>query len=165
MKQDLESVLTEYGPLLGRVAASYEINPALRQELMQEMCVAVWQSLQRFEGKSSLKTYILRVAHNKGVDHVAYHAKQPGSESISEDEQAVSEQSTPHSQVLREQQIDRLVSAVQALPIQQRQVVTLSMEGLDYQEIAEVCGLSKSNVGVILNRARKVLTHHIKDNE
>ncbi len=165
MKQNLETTLVEFGPLLGRVAASYEINLALRQELVQEMCVAVWQALKRFEGHSSLKTYILRVAHNKGVDHVAYHAKQPGVESLSEDIQTLSEKLTPYLQVQQEKQIEQLVSAVQALPIQQKQVVTLSMEGLDYQEISEVCGLSKSNVGVILNRTRKVLTNLFKNIE
>ena len=165
MKQDLESILTEYGSLLGRVAASYELNPALRQELMQEMCVAVWQALQRFEGNSSIKTYILRVAHNKGVDHVAYQVKQPASGAVKEEIQVIADANNPHKQLQQEKQIDRLISAVQQLPIQQRQVVTLSMEGLEYQEIAEVCGLTKSNVGVILNRARKVLMQQVKDDE
>lgn len=68
------------------MAATYEANFHMRQELLQEITLAVWQALEKFKGDSSVKTYILRVAHNKAITHVAYHVKQPRNDSYCETE-------------------------------------------------------------------------------
>ncbi|WP_235594651.1 RNA polymerase sigma factor [Paraglaciecola hydrolytica] len=158
LSQDFNQILQQYSGLLGRVAASYEANHHLRQELLQEISLAVWQSLATFKGDSSLLTYILRVAHNKAVSHVAYHAKYPRNDSYCEITHASESQTlNSESHMQQQQQINTLLDEVRKLPIQTRQIVTLSMEGLSYQDIAEVCGIQLSNVGVILNRSKKVI--------
>ena len=163
MSTDYSQVLQEHAALLSRVAATYEANFHLRQELLQEISLAVWQALDKFKGDSSVKTYVLRVAHNKAITHVAYHAKQPRNESYCEVatpqlNQAVS--SDVH--LAQQQQIQSMLKEIRKMPIQTRQVVTMSMEGLSYDEIAGACGISSSNAGVILNRARKVLMETIQ---
>jgi RNA polymerase sigma-70 factor (ECF subfamily) len=55
------------------------------------------------------------------------------------------------------QESARLMQAVQRLPLIQRQVIVLALEDMDYQEIASVLGISETNVGVRLNRARTSL--------
>lgn len=164
MNTDFNAIVSEYGPLLSRVASSYEANQHLQQELLQEISLAVWQSLKAFKGESSLKTYILRVAHNKAVTHVAYHAKQPFNESYCEIENPQPNNSgSPENQLAQQSDVAKLLKAVRKLPVQSRQIVTMSMEGLGYQDIADVCGISSVNVGVILNRAKKSLMetfHH-----
>ncbi|MDP5030793.1 MAG: sigma-70 family RNA polymerase sigma factor [Paraglaciecola sp.] len=163
MSQDFNSILSEYGALLSRVATSYEANHHLRQELLQEISLAVWQSLRTFKGDSSLKTYILRVAHNRAISHVAYHIKTPKSASYCEMTQASpSPTASSETTMAQQQQVTTLLNEVRKLPIQTRQIVTLSMEGLSYQDIAEVCGIKVTNVGVILNRSKKVLLEAIK---
>lgn len=160
---DFNQVLTEHSALLGRVAAAYEANFHLRQELLQEISLAVWQALERFKGDSSVKTYVLRVAHNKAVTHVAYHAKQPRNDSYCEvDTPKPSRDAETDEQMAQEQQIQSMLKEIRKMPIQTRQVVTMSMEGLSYTEIAEAAGISSSNAGVILNRARKVLMESIQ---
>lgn len=159
---DFDQIVTEYGPLLSRVASSYEANLHLQQELLQEISLAVWQSLKGFKGNSSIKTYVLRVAHNKAVTHVAYHAKQPNNESYCEIENPSSDMSVSTEKTVSQQSVvSNLLHAVRRLPMQPRQIVTMSMEGLSYQEIAEVCGVSVVNVGVILNRAKKTLMEQL----
>lgn len=165
--RDLESILTEFGPLLSRVASSYEANLAIRQELVQEICVSVWQGLARFKGNSSLKTYILRIAHNRCVDHVAYQTRQvkPNQEW---DETLLSHSSAQVSmqtELEQQQQLEQVLQVIRAMPIPQRQVVTLSMEGLGYQEIGEICGMNKNHVGVVLNRAKKHLSEKINQGD
>jgi RNA polymerase sigma-70 factor (ECF subfamily) len=150
--------------LLSRVASTYEANHHLQQELLQEISLAVWQALKSFKGESSEKTYVMRVAHNRAVNHVAYHAKQPHNDSYCEVENPVGgSHATAEKALHQDEQITSLLLAVRKMPIQTRQVVTLSMEGLSYQEIAEVSGIKANNVGVILNRARKTLMEHIND--
>ncbi|GAA0855035.1 sigma-70 family RNA polymerase sigma factor [Aliiglaciecola litoralis] len=159
---EFDSIITEHGPLLSRVASSYEANPHLQQELLQEISLAVWQAMRAFKGNSSVKTYILRVAHNKAVTHVAYHAKQPNNESYCEIDNPSSAIGISAESVIDQQSnVSDLLQAVRRLPMQARQIVTMSMEGLSYQEIAEVCGVSSVNVGVILNRAKRTLMEQL----
>ena len=51
--RQFNQVMQEYGPMVGRVAASYEFNPALKEELAQEIALAVWRALPSFGGRSS----------------------------------------------------------------------------------------------------------------
>ncbi|WP_051275501.1 sigma-70 family RNA polymerase sigma factor [Aestuariibacter salexigens] len=146
--------------MLSRVAASYEANLALREELLQEICLAVWQALSRFKGDSNIKTYIMRVAHNRAVSHVSVHARRPGEEYY---EDAHHQDPTPQQDqhVINEQKSALLLAAVRSLPVQQRQIFTMAMEGLSYQDIAEVSGVTVNNVGVILNRTKQALTQKV----
>lgn len=163
MSTDFSQVLKEHAALLGRVAATYEANFHMRQELLQEITLAVWQALEKFKGDSSIKTYILRVAHNKSITHVAYHAKQPRNDSYCEVETPQpSQQACTDVYLAQQQQIQSMLKEIRKMPIQTRQVVTMSMEGLSYSEIADACGISGSNAGVILNRARKILMESIQ---
>jgi len=166
LQSDFDSIIKEHSGLLARVAATYEANPALQQELLQEISLAVWQGLRRFEGKSSVKTYILRIAHNRSVTHVSSQVKIPNFTEYnsvtdidlpsSEFEPNLSQKSSnPESELASQQTVSALVDAVRQLPIGARQIVTLSLEGLSYQDIADICGTTTSNVGVILNRAKK----------
>jgi RNA polymerase sigma-70 factor (ECF subfamily) len=160
---DFSQVLEEHAGLLGRVAATYEANFHLRQELLQEISVAVWQALEKFRGDSSIKTYIVRVAHNKAITHVAYHAKQPHSDSYCEvDIPEPSRDTSADDHLAQQQQIQIMLTEITKMPLKTRQVVTMSMEGLSYDEISDACGITSSNAGVILNRARKLLMEGIQ---
>ncbi|MEO0423880.1 MAG: RNA polymerase sigma factor [Pseudomonadota bacterium] len=159
----LDDVLREHGPMLARIAATYEADPMRREELVQEIVLAIWRSLQRFEGRSSVRTFIARIAHNRGVSHVGREVRRP--QTFDHDEgvaHAVAGPSLdPAQQVHAEQTYDRLVAAVARLPLGPRQVISLALEGFDNGEIADALGISVNNVGVRLNRARRVLREEL----
>lgn len=163
MNISFEQVLRDYGPLLSRVANSYEANYALRQELHQEIALAVWQALARFENKSSIKTYILKVAHNRAVSHVASYARQPHRDEFEDDNADHSEtvHQSPEKLLSAEQAMQKMLEAVRELPVLNRQVVTLSLEGLSYEEISDVCGVTKNHVGVLLKRTKEKLSQSV----
>ncbi|GGO66565.1 DNA-directed RNA polymerase sigma-70 factor [Bowmanella pacifica] len=146
--------------MLSRVAASYEANTELRKELLQEIYLAVWQAMASFRGQSSEKTYVLRIAHNRSVSHVATQMRHKGREDVCIQSLA-DDRTAPEDKLMRHNQQQALLFAVRKLPLQSRQVVTLFMEGLSYQEIAEVCGISTANAGMILNRARQTLSKEL----
>ena len=75
-----------------------------------------------------------------------------------EDPQASSE-----TIVAEEQQRRRFLQALRGLPVIHREVLVLFLEGMDYGEIAGVVGISESNVGVRLNRARQKLKTLLED--
>lgn len=155
MTHDFDAVIRQYGNLLSRVASTYEANEALRQELLQEIALSVWQGLARFAGKSSLKTYVLKIAHNRAVSHVAGQVRRRDEIDMADlPDVPAAPDSSPDMAFEQQQKMAALLRLVRELPLQSRQVLTLSLEGLSYEEIAEVSGLTKNHVGVLLNRAK-----------
>jgi RNA polymerase sigma factor (sigma-70 family) len=158
---EFDRIIAELGPALLRVAASYERNPAPRQDLFQEILLAVAQSLPRLREETRLRPFVFRIAHNKGVDHVARHAAEAPTEEIS-DELPMSDD-TPEEELMAKQRTERLTAAVRQLELPYRQAITLLLEGLSYAEIADTLGISVSNVGVRVNRAKtqlRMLLHY-----
>src|SRR4029453_2431382 len=66
----LDALLEAHGAALGRLAASYARTRAERDDLFQEIVVAIWKALPRFRGECSERTFIFRIAHNRGVAHI-----------------------------------------------------------------------------------------------
>jgi RNA polymerase sigma-70 factor (ECF subfamily) len=75
-------VIDKWGPALARIAASYEHNLALREELLQDIMLAIFRSLPQLKDSTKLKTYAFRIAHNCCVDHVVQHAAMPPTEGV-----------------------------------------------------------------------------------
>lgn len=142
-------------PALGRLAGSYTRSSGEREDLLQDIALALWQALPRFRGESSERTFLFRIAHNHCIDHITRRRPMASLEELEIDppDNARSIEAT-----LNEQQDSlRLIEAVRQLPLIQRQVVVLALEDMDYAEIAAVLGISENNVGVRLNRARASL--------
>ena len=156
----LEGIIDTYGPALARVAASYEADPALQEDLLQEIMLAVHKALPSLKDRERLAPFIFRIAHNRSVTHVIQQSARRKL-IISGDEN--DEIETPEESLISSERSRRLSSAVRALPLPYRQVVTLILEDLSYAEIAEALGLTLSNVGVRANRARSQLKALLND--
>src|SRR5262245_47533419 len=63
-------VIAAYGGALGRLARAYETDPDARADLLQEIHIAIWKSLQIFDERCSLRTWLYRVAHNVALRHL-----------------------------------------------------------------------------------------------
>jgi RNA polymerase sigma-70 factor (ECF subfamily) len=142
-------------PALGRLAGSYAGSTGEREDLLQEIALALWQALPRFRGESSERTFLFRIAHNHCIDHITRRRPMASLQELELDPEdgARSVEST----LTQEQESARLMAAVRRLPLIQRQVVILALEDLDYAQIGEVLGITENNVGVRLNRARASL--------
>ncbi|WP_144391675.1 RNA polymerase sigma factor [Pleionea sediminis] len=145
---------------VARVVQSYEAIPALQEELQQDIAFAIWRSLPRFNQKSSLKTYILSIAHNRAISHVAKHVRE--GKSTSTEDVVLKGDDCPSGSLEAHRKQGRLVKGMQMLPLAQRQILGLALEGLSYDEIAEVLGITVNNVGVRLNRAKKALKQAVE---
>ncbi|NMP16986.1 RNA polymerase sigma factor [Thalassotalea sp. Y01] len=151
----LEQELQQHLPMLERIVASYEANPAIAEEVMQEVVLAIFNAFDKFQGQSSSKTYFARIAHNRCISHVDKAVKQVATQTIDDgysEQQHSADKHTLIEHDMRKQQLDKLIHD---LPLLQRQVFTLFLEGFSYQQIADICGTGSSNVGVILSRLKK----------
>lgn len=138
-------------PRLWRTVRAYEANPAVQDELMQEVLVAIWQSLPRLREADRLLPFILRIAHNLGASHVRRSAAAPRRLSLEDAPQDLADADPADAQSRW------LIEALRQLPLPQRQVLLLQLEGFDYREIADLLGISTDNVGVRAHRARQRL--------
>jgi len=153
---DFERVLAEFGPALRRLAGSYEPSHAGREDLVQEIAIALWRALPRFRGESSLRTFVFRVAHNRALSHVWRRGRMPLT-AMAEAEHLTDPAETAESRLARGERREHLDAAIQTLPIVHRQVVTLALEDLSHAEIASVLGIRENAVAVRLTRARQAL--------
>jgi RNA polymerase sigma-70 factor (ECF subfamily) len=149
------TVIAKYRPTLFKVAATFEADPKLQQDLHQEILLAIWQSLAKFKGESSIHTFIYRVAYNQALNHIAKHSRSPQYQDLDEAHQC--QQPGPEQQAKTSQGIDQLMLSIRRLPVLKRQMITLALEGVSYSDIAYITGLSINNVGVQLNHAKKEL--------
>lgn len=158
---DASEVLRIHGAALARIAAAYERNPAMREDLVQDMVVAVMLALPRLREPAKLKAFVLRIGHNRAVTHVARRMRERPTDV--EPDAIAHDAPTQEQAMMDGQRNARLMQAIRTLGLPYRQVITLLLEDLSHPQIAEILGISVTNVGVRVNRAKqqlKVLLGH-----
>ena len=158
VEAQFDRILREHGPAISRLAFSYEAVASMREELVQDIALAIWQALPHFRGESSERTFVFRIAHNRGLTHVTRRRPphQP-LDDLAESEQPVDPRPQLEEHIAHAEQRERLMTAIRSLPVTPRQMVVLMLDGLSHVEIAEVLGITENNVAVRLNRAREAL--------
>ena len=153
-------LLRDFGPAIERLASAYEPDPNERQDLVQEIIFALWRALPSFRAECSEKTFVYRIAQNRGLTHRwrrrTHYARTVDLSEMQDtlpDPESQSDLPAALGRIGREE----LLAAVQQLPGLHRDVIVLSLEGLSNSEIAEVLGISQGNVAVRLTRARAAL--------
>jgi RNA polymerase sigma-70 factor (ECF subfamily) len=164
------------GPAMLRLARAYLPSRAVAEEVVQETWLAVVTSIDRFEGRSSLKTWIFRILTNKAKTRAQREGRSiPFSALGGDDEPAVAPErfqpggagagqwafpprsldSVPEERLLGREVRETIAAAIEALPPAQRVVITLrDVEGLSADEACNVLELTEGNQRVLLHRAR-----------
>ncbi len=147
-----ERLMSAYGAAIGRTARSYAKTVAEREDLQQDMALAIWRALPAFRGECTERTFVLRIAHNQALSSLTRRRGRREEGEVPEDIPAKG----PDPEVLAglSQRMRAVFVAIHALPFGQRQVLALTLEGLSHEEIAEVLGISIGNVAVRVSRAR-----------
>lgn len=149
--------VSELAPAIARVAAGYEADREVRRDLLQEMHAALWRSLEKFDGRCSLKTWTWRVAHNVGASHLDRHRVR-----LVELEDLGMEDDV-EARVDQSRALVKLTQLVHALKPNDRQLLLLYLEGLDATHISEVTGLSTSNVATKVHRIKATLARRFHE--
>jgi RNA polymerase sigma-70 factor (ECF subfamily) len=150
----------DFGPALERLSRAYEADADQRQDLLQEIHLAVWRSFARFDGRCSERTWVYRVAHNVATSHMLKQRRVRTRKLLTLAELAAQgepAQAGPEAEVDDRQAIARLTALVQALAPSDRRIVLLYLEGLESTAIGEVCGLTPGAVATKVHRLKAVL--------
>ena len=150
-----ERIVSDYGPLISRIAMSYEADPGLREDLVQQIFLAVWQALPSFRADASLKTFIARIAQNRAISFVAKQVRQPPTAEMPE--LVESDQPTPEQSAIEANERTVLLDATRRLPLPQREVIILVLEGFSYAEIGEMLNIAPNALALRLSRAKATL--------
>jgi RNA polymerase sigma-70 factor (ECF subfamily) len=150
-----EQIVAEYGPLISRIAMSYESDPGLREDLTQQIFLAVWQAMPSYRHDASLKTFIARIAQNRSISFVAKQVRQPPVAEMTE--RVESDQPDPEQSAIETSERRRLLEATRQLPLPQRDVIILVLEGFSYPEIADMLNIAPNALALRLSRAKAAL--------
>lgn len=149
---------------LQRLCRVYAWTAADQEDLYQEILFQIWRALPGLKEETHGNTWLYRVALNTAISHVrkstvgtrkAVPVAQEEMRELIERGQPSAEEGNP--------QIEQLYETIAKLDKVERALVTLFLEDLSYQEIAEVLGLSSSHVGVMLHRAKKKLGQFMQE--
>ena len=158
------ALVRQYQPALLRLAEATVGSHAVAQEVTQDTWVAVMRGVERFEGRSSFKTWLFRILVNRART-TAGREQRAGRPAEIDDERfdAGGAWSTPpepwadrvEDQMTAGDLAARVQKFLPALPESQRQVVVLrDVEGLEAADVASLLGLSEGNQRVLLHRGR-----------
>ena len=162
-------VAAEFGGALERLARGYERDADKRRDLLQEIHVALWRSLARFDGRCSMRTWVYRVAHNVATSHVIrpktraptlLGLEDPESIPVSRNALTAFLPDTPDEEdrLDRQRTLERLYALIHELRPIDRQVMLLYLEEVDAATIGEITGLAAGNVATRIHRLKQMLT-------
>jgi len=148
----------EFGGAVSRLARAYEAEPAARDDLVQDIHVALWRSLAAFDGRCSLRTWVYRVAHNTAASHVQKRRRWRGERSAGiETLENLADADDPEAATGERQALERLTGIIHRLGPPDRQVALLYLEDLDAAAIGEITGLSAGAVATKIHRLKALL--------
>ncbi len=145
--------LGEHQGLIFKVVRAYAGTLEDQDDLFQEVLLQLWFSIPNFQGKAKVSTWIYRVALNTAL---VWNRSEKRRRKLSAP-MAVFSPKQSNCPGQSEEVIGRLYEAIRKLSKVDASVVLMHLDGLAYSEMAEILGISESNVGVKLNRAKKQL--------
>ncbi len=167
-----ETLVARHDQALRQVARTFVRTPAAADDVVQETWLAVIRGLDRFEGRSSLSTWIFRILANLARTRARRDARSVPFSALEDDDRPAVEpsafgtdgrwrsapvrlESDPEASVLGSELRGRLLAAVDQLAPAQRAVITLrDLVGLDSGDVCSLLEISDGNQRVLLHRAR-----------
>ena len=153
-----ESWLRQHAAVLHHVANGFA-EGADRHDLMQELLLAMWRAVPVFRGGAQSSTFVYRVAHNTALTwrraQKNYVSRVDRFEALAAAELGA----TSDAAEAREREaLEHIYAAIRALPPVDRSLILLHLDGVSYAAIADIHGLTESNVGARLTRLKQKLT-------
>lgn len=155
---------TAHAAIFFRVANAFA-RGADRDDLMQELLLAAWKAIPAFQGRALPSTFLYRVTHNAALAwkrgersrrNLAERYERLRVPALGEPGHWAAEPGTD------QEKLHRLYAGIRELPALDRSLVLLWLDDVPYAEIAAIHGLSVSNVGVRLTRARQALAQELQ---
>lgn len=148
--------MADHRGIVVKIVRGFTSDPTDADDLTQEITLALWRSIPSFRGESKASTWIWRIALNQAISW----QRGAGPTHAAIDQVAESAAADRADDRIL---IDRIYEAIKTLGPLDRALVMLSLDGYRYAEMAEITGLTETNVGARLSRARTRLNEGLED--
>jgi len=155
-----ESWIDAHKAILFKVARVYGVTHSDREDLFQEIALQVWHSIEVYRGDCAPTTWIYRVALNTAL---AWRRKERRHRERRQDiEDATGLLVAPSG---RDPRLDWIYQRIAELDEGNRALALLMLDGFSYRDMAQILGLTESNVGVKINRIKATLAAQLAKEE
>ena len=154
-KERFHEFLNEHIGIIRKLCRGYTNTDEDFEDYVQEVCYQLWKSMDHFRGDSKSSTWVYRVTLNvclymiKKKERMAMIPTEQGELNLSLKDKTNSESLDPQAELL--------YSSISMLNPIDRAIIMLYLDRNEHAEIAEIVGLSTTNVGVKINRIKKRL--------
>ena len=156
-------VAETYGGALERLARAYEPDPDKSRDLLQEIHVALWRSLARFDQRCSMRTWVYRVAHNVATSHVIRPKAHAPTLVDDRELESLPDAVNEEERFDRRRTLDKVYALIREMRPVDRQVMLLYLEDVDAATTAEITGLSAGNVATRIHRIKQTLAQRFRE--
>ena len=156
MRKEFVDILNDHRGLIYKVCHLYCDDPEDRKDLFQEIVLQVWKSLGSFRQESTIATWMYRIALNTAITHLRKEKRRGGKVPLTDIDIPDLNDSSEKEDQLRE-----LFKAIEGLDRIDKSIILLYLEEKSYEEISEITGLTRTTVGVRLNRIKIKLSNTI----
>jgi len=146
-------LIKEHQSLIFKVSAMYTENKHDQKDLYQEIVYQLWKSFDSFQEKSKISTWMYRVALNTAIKQLNSRKRNANATSM----EGVVLPGIDDTEELLEERMRLLHKEIQKLSILERGIILLALEGRKYEEIAEITGLTTTNIGTRMSRIKTKL--------
>jgi RNA polymerase sigma-70 factor (ECF subfamily) len=169
-RRAFDLLVRKYQHKVVSLISRYVRNAAECEDVAQEAFVRAWRAIGSFRGDSAFYTWLYKIAVNTAKNHLVAMGRRPPVDDISIEDagfgagaERMQDSASPERELLR-QEIERTVfDTVQALPEELRSAITLrEVDGLSYEEIAEVMGCPIGTVRSRIFRAREAIDQKLR---
>jgi len=156
MEKDFLKTIHDYQKIIYKVCRVYRDSREDQEDLFQEIVYQLWKSYPAFKRESKVSSWIYRIALNTAI--AVYRKSKLSIEYYKE----FPEHIHPSDEKIVSENEERLFWALRKLNDSEKAIISLYLEDFSYQEIAEIAGLSETNIGVRLNRIKNKLKEILK---
>lgn len=150
-ERQFENLVREHKRTIYTVCYMFSKNSAEVDDLFQEILIRMWKGFDSFEKRSSARTWIYRVALNAAINNDRKERRRISTVPLTIDIDPY-EADDPSTQ-----QIRQLYDRINQLDLIDRSLILMWLEGITYEEIGAIIGITPSNVGVRLLRIKDKL--------
>lgn len=161
MNPEFEKTVRENAAILHKFCRIYTDNSQEYKELFQEMLIQIWRSMEKFRGDAKISTFVYRICINTALSFRAKLNRSQKRFEILDGKIFIQ----PEKDIARDEQLEKLYAAIRQLKPIERAIVGLYLDEKSYEDIAEILGISKTNVATRLMRLKKKIIEEFKDYE
>lgn len=156
-QQQFTALIQQHKPLLLKVAGAYCAHPEDRKDLVQDMVLHLWKAFPAYNPHYAITTWMYRIALNVAISSLRKARTRQRTQQALQQDYLIHWQDEQLEERL--QQLHRLIEQLRPL---YKALIILQLEGCKQKEIAEVMGMSVSNVSTRLHRIRQSLTQQVQ---